>query len=54
MYVPLGVLRKTEDSGNIKTELQEVGWGSMDCSDIAQERDRGRALVNVVKNLRVP
>jgi hypothetical protein len=32
----------------------DVGWGSMDCIDMVQERDWGRALVNVVINLQVP
>jgi hypothetical protein len=29
-------------------------WGSMDWIDLAHERDRWRALVNAVTNLRVP
>ena len=33
-------------------DLQEVGWGVMDCTDLAQ--DRGLALVNVVMNLQIP
>jgi hypothetical protein len=34
--------------------LQEVGSGVKECSDIAQDRERWRALVNAVMNLRVP
>jgi len=44
--------RRWED--NIKMDHQEDGCGGMDCVDLAQCRDRWRALVNVVMNLRVP
>jgi hypothetical protein len=40
--------------GNIKMDLQDVGWGGMDWIDLAEIRDRRRALVNAVMNMRVP
>jgi hypothetical protein len=39
---------------NIKMDLREIGWDSVDWIDMAQDRDRWRALVNTVINLRVP
>jgi len=44
--------RRWEDS--IKIDLQEVGCEGIDWIDLAQDRDRWRALVNAVMNLRVP
>jgi hypothetical protein len=41
-------------SGNIKMDLQEVGRGGMDWIDMAQDRDRWRAVVNAVMKLRIP
>jgi hypothetical protein len=50
---PLGSPRHRWDD-NIKTDLQEVRYGVMDWIVLAQDRDRWRALVNVIMNLRVP
>ena len=44
--------RKCED--NIKMDLQEVGGGCGDWMELAQYRDRWRALVSTVMNLQVP
>jgi hypothetical protein len=50
---PLGRPRhRWED--NIKMDFEEVGWGSMDWIDIAQDRDRWRGVVSAVMNLWVP
>jgi hypothetical protein len=39
---------------SIKMNLREIGWGGMDLTDLAQDRDHWRALVNTVMKLRVP
>jgi hypothetical protein len=39
---------------NIRMDLGEVGWGDVDWICLAQDRNRRRALVNSVLNLRVP
>ena len=50
---PLGRPRHRWE-GNIKMDLQEVGGGFGDWMELAQDRDRWRALVNTVMNFRVP
>ena len=50
---PLGRPRRRWEE-NIKMDLQDVGCGGMDWIELAQDRDRWRALVNAVMNLQVP
>jgi hypothetical protein len=39
---------------NIKMNLGEIGWDGVDWSELAHDRDKWRALVNTLMNLRVP
>ena len=50
---PLGRPRRRWEN-NIKMDIHEVGCGDVDCMELAQDRDRWRALVNAAMNLRVP
>jgi hypothetical protein len=50
---PLGRPRRRWED-NIKMDLQDMGCGGMDWTELAQDRDRWRAVMNVVMNLRVP
>jgi hypothetical protein len=45
---------RTRWEDNIKTNHKEVGRGSMDWTDIAEDRDRCGAFVNAVMHLRFP
>ena len=49
---PLGRPRRRRED-NIKMDLQAVGYGAMDWIELAHDRDRWRALVNALLNLRV-
>ena len=50
---PLGKPRRRWED-NIKMYLQKVGCGGMDWIELAQDRDKWRALVKVVMKIRVP
>jgi len=50
---PLGRPRRRWED-NIKMDLQDVGCGGMDWIELAWDRNRWRALVNVEMNLRFP
>jgi hypothetical protein len=50
---PLGRHRRRWE-GNIKTDIAEVGWEGVDWIDLAEDRDKCRALVNTMINLWVP
>jgi hypothetical protein len=39
---------------NIKMDLREIGWEGVDWIDLAQDRNKWSALVNMLTNLRVP
>jgi hypothetical protein len=39
---------------NIKMDIRNISWGGMDWSDVAQDRNQWRAVVNAVMNLLVP
>ena len=50
---PLGRPRRRWEY-NIKMDLEEVGGSCGDWMELAQDRDRWRALVGTVRNLQVP
>ena len=50
---PLGRPRRRWED-NIKMDLQKVGWSCGDWMELAQDRERWRALVSTVMNFRVP
>jgi hypothetical protein len=50
---PLGRPRRRRVD-SIKMDLLEIGWGGVDWIGLVHDRDKWRALVNAVINLRVP
>jgi hypothetical protein len=51
---PEGKRRRWVDNIKILVDPLEMGWDGVDWSELAQDRDKWRALVNAVMNLRVP
>ena len=51
---PMGRPRRRWEDNNNNMDLQEMGGGCGDWMELAQERDRWRALVGTVMNFRVP
>jgi hypothetical protein len=51
--IPVG-RRRCRWKDIIKTNFSEIWWGGMDWIDLAQDRDKWRALANTVMNLLVP
>jgi len=51
--LPLGRPRRRWED-NIKIDLQEVSCGGVGLIELAEDRDRWRAVVNAVMNIRVP
>jgi hypothetical protein len=49
---PLGRPRRRWGDG-LRMDLRETGWDSVDWIQLAQDRDRWRAVVNTAMNLRV-
>jgi hypothetical protein len=49
---PLGRPRRRWEDG-IRMDLREIGWGGVEWIQLAQDRNRWRAVVNAVMNLRV-
>jgi hypothetical protein len=44
---------KSRWEDNIRMDLSVIEWGGMDWIYLAQDRDKWRALVNMIMNLRV-
>jgi hypothetical protein len=49
---PLGRPRHRWEDG-IRMDLRDIGWGSVEWTQLAQDRDRWWAIVNTVMNLQI-
>jgi hypothetical protein len=49
---PRGRPRRRWEDG-VRMDLMEIGWGNVDWIQLAQDKDRWRALINTAMNLRV-
>jgi hypothetical protein len=55
--INISLLRNVKKSlglGRIRMDLRETGWGGIEWTDLARDRDQRRDLVSTVMNLRVP
>jgi hypothetical protein len=50
---PVGRPRRRWEEDGTKTDLTEIGWDGVEWIQLAQDRDRWRAIVSAVMNLRV-
>jgi len=50
---PLGISRLWWED-NIRMDLRDIGWKSVDWMQVTQDRNQWRALLNMVMKLRVP
>jgi hypothetical protein len=48
---PLGRPRRRREDG-IRMDLTDIGWGSVQCIQLDQDRGQWQALVNTMMNLR--
>jgi hypothetical protein len=50
---PIGRPRRRWEN-DIKMDLREIGWGGVDWTDLARDRDQWKTILNTEMNLRIP